>query len=461
MHLRQRPLGLSKVPFRNARIQDTTYKFYCLDELLHETGPVDDTNKNPRMEVSAITVFLSFVLLANVQGEEEVGVRGSFLSSMKSMPENRQTPSCGTTLSLASGTSFPLISQNYPQNYPFLSICNWKFTCPTAMTLQCSAFQLPSTNQCRESAFIYNGNWVCGAATNFKSPVNVGTSLDVILYAIRTNGPGFKCTVTCDCGLSRSSKRTDLHLAARSAAKLTKADLDRIIGGTPVPNQGKYPWMAWMGSGPGVFNCGGALINDRYVLTAAHCIGSNNSTTTFYVNLGDLDRSTTTESVSIQIPAKAIVYPTWNPNVFYRNDIALLKLQTPVDFQKYPHIRPVCLSSSIFPAAGATVAIVGWGRLAYGGNLPTTLMETTVKVLNDTTCRSYWGSVVDNNIICAQENAKNTCNGDSGGPLLYKAPAGYYLEVGITSFGSNCDVQFGGGFTKAGSEEGIPSALRL
>ncbi|CAG0903194.1 unnamed protein product [Darwinula stevensoni] len=126
---------------------------------------------------------------------------------------------------------------------------------------------------------------LCGSATNLLNPVNVGTSLSVILYAIMASGPGFKCTVL----RSRPQRHHDLPVT----------DLDRITGGTPVPNQGKYPWMAWMGSGPGVFSCGGALINDRYVLSAAHCLGSNASTATFYVNLGDLDRSSTTKSVSI------------------------------------------------------------------------------------------------------------------------------------------------------------------
>ncbi|CAG0888165.1 unnamed protein product, partial [Darwinula stevensoni] len=71
------------------------------------------------------------------------------------------------------------------------------------------------------------------------------------------------------CGVSQAYRRSE-----NLQVNATAADFDRVIGGTPVQSQGKYPWMAWMGKAPNMFNCGGSLINDRYVLTASHCVAS-------------------------------------------------------------------------------------------------------------------------------------------------------------------------------------------
>ncbi|CAG0898185.1 unnamed protein product [Darwinula stevensoni] len=139
---------------------------------------------------------------------------------------------------------------------------------------------------------------------------------------------------------------------------VTQLDFDRIIGGTPVPSQRKYPWVGWMGTAKNNFICTLALNNDRYMLTAAHCIQSNLAGT-FYVTLGSKNLFQLPAGQSIQIAAKAIRHPNYNTQTL-QNDIALLKLQTPLNFVAYPNIRPICLDSAN-PRANSVVTIVGWG----------------------------------------------------------------------------------------------------
>ncbi|CAG0894961.1 unnamed protein product [Darwinula stevensoni] len=167
---------------------------------------------------------------------------------------------------------------------------------------------------------------------------------------------------TCICGASQYTGKRSGDPPGNS----TDSDLDRIIGGTVVPSQTKYPWMAWGGLTPTQMGCTGALINDRYVLTAAHCVFANRHAT-FYVTLGDLDRSTSSESRSIQITARAIPHPEYRTESGSTtdNDIALMRLDTPVDWNAYPHIRPICLPSGPLSVAGQTVITAGPTRTYY------------------------------------------------------------------------------------------------
>uniref|UniRef100_A0A671K3Q6 pancreatic elastase II n=1 Tax=Sinocyclocheilus anshuiensis TaxID=1608454 RepID=A0A671K3Q6_9TELE len=194
----------------------------------------------------------------------------------------------------------------------------------------------------------------------------------------------------------------------------------RVVGGTDVkPNS--WPWQVSLQyqSGSSFYHtCGGTLIDKQWVLTAAHCIGSSR---TYRVYLGN--------SLAIS--------PSLLPGSY--NDIALIKLSTPVTFSD--KISPACLpnSGSILPhnfslawdASGPMAPLLIWGAL-----LP---------VVDYATCTrsDWWGNLVTNLMVCAGgDGVVSSCNGDSGGPLNCQRSDGTWDVHGIVSFGSSLGCNY-------------------
>ncbi|CAH1400679.1 unnamed protein product [Nezara viridula] len=236
---------------------------------------------------------------------------------------------------------------------------------------------------------------------------------------------------------------------------------NRIIGGRSV-RLGKYPWLVRLGKlrsasahslrNPAanmVFPCGGAILNRLFILTAGHCFLDPKSLPTT-VRAGEFDTSKEIDchqefcAPPVQdIRIKEYYTPRYFKPNSMENDIALVLLSKPIEFSEV--VAPICMptfSLSKSNLTGKSVEVAGWGLTnIYTRKTPTVLHSVTLKVVENTWCKMYKEkhSSFPFNIICAgNESGKDSCSGDSGGPLMLPVnehgTIRYYV-VGVVSYG--------------------------
>lgn len=122
------------------------------------------------------------------------------------------------------------------------------------------------------------------------------------------------------------------------------------------------------------------------------------------------------------------------------SDIALLTLSKKVVYRD--NVRPICLvSDDLVRYHGENVTVAGWGSLSEAGRQPSTLQKVTLNVWENTQCAGSYGKSAPGGIIksmlCAASSGKDSCSGDSGGPLMHEKD-GIVYQVGVVSWGIGC-----------------------
>ncbi|RNA17655.1 serine protease 27-like [Brachionus plicatilis] len=246
---------------------------------------------------------------------------------------------------------------------------------------------------------------------------------------------------------ARDSSTFNSLECGRRISEIRGERLNKIVGGQQADPE-DWGWQAlleYLGS----FSCGGSLINREWVITAAHCIRIPINPSNYNIKLGVHNRLSP-ESYSIsRTVSEIIIHPSYN-DVTEENDIALVKLSSPVDYTD--QVLPICLPSQNYDFTNQMSWATGWGSLFSGGFASNNLMEVEMPILSEPDCRlKYFQSnnllINTANSICAGENGqgKDTCQGDSGGPLVVKVGEKWQL-AGITSWGIGCGD--GGVYTK-------------
>jgi secreted trypsin-like serine protease len=225
----------------------------------------------------------------------------------------------------------------------------------------------------------------------------------------------------------------------------------RIIGGTAVPND-KYKFVAALlkadnGSAEPLQQfCGGALIDNDSILTAAHCV-EGQSASALRVTVG----KTVLDSNQGQKRAVSgiFIHPLWN-NSTLAYDAAVLNLRRNVS-----GIAPVKLATrrqNSLEQPGRNATVAGWGNTiaqpadgspSPGSSFPTRMREAQVPIVSDASAEQTYDAIFGPSgyippvQVAAGKTGKDTCQGDSGGPLFAK-PGGEFTQIGITSWGVGC-----------------------
>lgn len=244
----------------------------------------------------------------------------------------------------------------------------------------------------------------------------------------------------------------------------------RIVGGDEA-EPGAWPWMVALTDADESdiydgLRCGGSLIHSKWVITAAHCVrdertGRNIRTKDIEVVLGVHNlKDDTGERVRVKRIVSHPDYDSWTMD----SDIALLELEKDVSYE------PIPVVSGDSSLEGEDSVIMGWGTLEMSEQTyPPELQQASIPIVSNEVCNAsyndknsdfdWWFSwlfgyaaddEITDNMMCAgfEAGEKDTCGGDSGGPLIVKEDEKWKL-AGITSWGEGCaEPEYYGVYTR-------------
>lgn len=223
---------------------------------------------------------------------------------------------------------------------------------------------------------------------------------------------------------------------------------NRIVGGYDA-EEGAWPWQVDIQStSTNRHVCGGTLIAEQWVLSAAHCFPNPNDLDAYIIYIGR-HQLNGWNPFEVSRRIERVVVPSEYVDPQEGDDIALLQLDSEVTWSE--RIQPICLPgpNTLFPS-GLRCTVTGWGDIRDGVSLQGagTLQQVQLPIIGQSSCQSMYdtnanpndGVTIMSDMVCAgyQAGGKDSCQGDSGGPLVCSMVNNTWVQAGIVSFGLGC-----------------------
>ncbi|XP_063390158.1 trypsin CFT-1-like [Cydia fagiglandana] len=228
-------------------------------------------------------------------------------------------------------------------------------------------------------------------------------------------------------------------VVAVSALPRTEPPSQRIVGGS-VTTIENYPYHAgllstwdlnWFSQ-----SCGGTILNNRSILTAAHCFWYYTAANRFRVRIG----STWANSGGVvHTVSQNILHPSFNRNTL-DSDVAIVRLASVITFNNQARAGSIA-GANYNVADNQAVWATGWGATAFNGPASEQLRHVQIWTVNQSVCVARYNElrlVVTDNMLCSgwlDVGGRDQCQGDSGGPLIHNG-----VVVGVCSWGHQCAV---------------------
>ncbi|MBN3309948.1 TMPS6 protease, partial [Amia calva] len=297
----------------------------------------------------------------------------------------------------------------------------------------CSAqYQCPEDSRCVEYYKLCDEHPDCLEGldeVNCTEGVQCSTTTYLCADGTCLKKPNPECDFVSDCPDLSDEKRCDCGLQHLSS---------RVVGGVN-SSEGEWPWQASLRV-KGRHLCGGTLISNQWVVSAAHCFqdDSLSSPSQWTVYLGSVSLSQGGPGQASYAVQEIRTHRYYDDET-HDYDLALLRLDRAV--APPTAARPACLpppSHHLEP--GLLCWVTGWGAQKEGGPNSNVLQKVDVRLISQDICSHSYSYRISPRMICAgyPDGKKDACQGDSGGPLVCREPSGRWFLAGVVSWGVGC-----------------------